>query len=392
MPPSPTPNGSGRRRSPDMKELPEWLSGPVRQLIRSRDTIAMQADGRGRMLFDWDAAACRYLAQEYWDEPNAANPGWLSCVRLWSAARPQGDFSLVPNLQELARSVVTLVVAETIAHQNNTSLSEVDVRMRRHINTTAGRQREDADCKLTILHVVHLALARFDFDVLINKLAYPPADARRLDTHMLDTFAALHRASVAAPRESAGLRAAVVELTSRLRTFVSASLFVPWHDVLQLPKSSDFAFEFAARAFVSGLPPPDLAFLAGKPPTVHCETFLRWLEHLCQPEYTSRWDALSRFLRGIFRNVSDARQDEVRTIAANAIVFVLLYAAAGEHFPQLADGISFIAAAHARRSRTVGAPPVFRDLFEKALALTPARDPYAFHESSHAALPLSFPA
>lgn len=391
MPPSTSTDVAERRRRPDMKDLPDWLSRPVRQLVRSRGTIALQPDGRGRLQFDWDAAACMYLTQEYWDEPNAARPGWLSCVLLWSAARPQGDFSLVPNLQDLARSVVTLVVAETIAHQNNISLSEVDVRMRRHINTTAGRQREYADFKLTLAHVVHLALARFDFDVLFNKLAHPSTDALLLEAYMLDTFATLHLASRTALLESADLRAAVVELTSRLRAFVGASLFIPWHDVLQLPSSSNFEIEFAARAFVSGLPRPDLALFTMNPPAVDSVAFFLWIEHLCQPEYFSRWDALTRFLHGIFCEVSDERQEEVRTAAANVIVSLLLHAAAGKNFPQLADGIKIFAAAHARRSRIIGAPPVFRDLLEKALDLALAKDPSAFHDSSHAACPMPFP-
>eukprot|EP00171_Calliarthron_tuberculosum_P009957 IDg9957t1 len=284
LPPSPSPLpprsrgvckpsvAATRRRGPDLNGLPYWLVSPVRELVRSRPPMAAHVDSCERPVFDWDAWACGHLVRSYWDPPPRGRAGWLSCVRLWAAARAQGGPQLLactttkeaatdarggctpaPTAATLVRAAVTATVAETLAHRHGEAVSRLDVRVRRHINTTAGRQRENAPNKLTLHHVIRLALARFDFDIA-QRRARPRARAAALAECSRRHFDELHTLAAAACRGAAPtreLRAAAVTLADFLQKSLRGTLHVPWHHALRVLTPGATLLELAARAFVT---------------------------------------------------------------------------------------------------------------------------------------------
>eukprot|EP00171_Calliarthron_tuberculosum_P017537 IDg17537t1 len=158
--PKRTANGCARARCPDVKQLPKALWAPLQRLVRSRPPTPLLNDGRRRPLFDWDAWVRQHLTREYWDSKGTIRTSWPECVRAWAAMRVHDDFSLVATSDALVRSIVTVAVAETLAHQHGTPFDRLDLSVRRHINTAASRQRDDACAKVTMFHVVQLAFAR----------------------------------------------------------------------------------------------------------------------------------------------------------------------------------------------------------------------------------------
>lgn len=366
---------AGRRRAPDMNELPAWLSDPLRSLVRTRPRV-QSAERRRRPTADWDAWAVRHLTREYWGAPGGGGPGWFSCVRSWSAARPQGKLDLTPTLEELIRAIVRLVVKETIVHQLDDAGSRTPVATRRHINTTAIRQGKDDGDKLRLYHVVDLALTRFDFDIARNRIGY---DIPALDTHVRAAFDALHDTAAAPGRDPAALRAHVVWLKAQLRAFVRRTLFVPWHVVIRMPNPGAHLsqVEFAARTFVTGLPAPDLSFLALDSPNPHSDALLLWLRQLLHEVNKGRWGALVRCFSALQLRV-DLGEDPRYQLAfaiTSVFLFAAVYAADApvEDPARVQDAIGTVADAQAREP-----PPnfhflVFRDLLD--LYLEPSTTP-----------------
>lgn len=380
-----------RRRAPDMAELPAWLSDPLSRLVRARPRMEHSLlKGRIRPTADWDGWACRHLTLEYWGAPGrlqahrfpehnsttvpvaracTAPPlGWFDCVRLWSAANPQGKLQLVPDLDQLIRAIVRLVVSETILHQHNETTARVSVKRRRHINTTAMRQGVPHPDKLCLYHVVELVLTRFDFHVARNRVSIT---APGLDEHVRAAFNALHVAAAAPTRDSTRLREHVLWLTDRLRAFVRRALFAPWHVVVPLPAaaSSVPAVEFAARTFVAGLHPPDLAFLVESPPDPHSPSMAQVLAQLRHPHNAHRWTAFAKVCNALRSRIDLGKEPHYHL--AFVIIFIFLYAAAYAADPlqasRLCDHIRTVAEAQARQPSSSQHPLVFRDLLDNYL-------------------------
>lgn len=353
---------SFRSRGPDVKQLPEWLKGPVRGLAHSRPPLIAVLDSCKRTVYDWDSWACMQLQKSYWNANGGGDTGWLSCVRQWAARRPDDDPTLIPSRDELVRAIVTLTVAETIAHQHGTVFEKLDVKARRHINTTAGRQRVDSMKKVTLMHVVHLALARFDFDVFVNKLSELSNGMRTVKARIDNAFSSMHRAAERDTQPIA-LRQFVAMLTDTMYSAMNGYLFLSWLDHLQLPISDGFLLENAARAFITGLPKPDTAFLSRSPVSAHDSQFVSWLTALRSPSHDTRWGALARFTGVYSQHPYRASHEDSSGQVAYYVMTVVLYVASGTSRDRL-QNIMDVALEHSQRSVGHQKVFIFRDLLD----------------------------
>lgn len=360
------PSVAPRRRGPDLSGLPRWLVSPVRTLVRSRPPMAAHVDSCERPVFDWDAWACGHLARSYWDPPSTGDrASWLSCVRVWAAARAQGGPQLLaradngrssPSHDALVRAVVTATVAETLAHRHGADVSRLDVRVRRHINTTAGRQRGDAPNKLTLFHVVCLAIARFDFDVAQQRTPRARADALAVRTRQ--RFDELHALAAAARRGAAptrALRLATVQLANALKTELRYTVHVPWYSALVVPGA--MTLELIARAFVTGLVAPG-GVSAGATPLG------TWLVMLRHPAHSGRWAALVRFLTGYYQCAAAHIDEKSREYVTFVIMFTLLHAVKHESICEGEASAAAIASTHGRAAPLGDCSLRFRELLD----------------------------
>lgn len=350
---------SSRRRCPELKQLPQWLWAPLQVMVRSRSPLSMEWDNRGRPVLDWDAWACMHLTRDYWEISVPMRETWLSCIRQWAAKRQEGDFSLVASPCALVSAIVNITVAETLAHQHNTSFAKLDLSVRRHINTTANRQRENSKTKVTLHHVVQLALARFDLDVFLNDLSFIPwrQDLQHRTQVAFDSMYATAESN-ATP---ADLRAVVVALTRALRAPMRDFLFIPWYEPLSISLSGGNIVESAARAFVKCIPVQDIAPIS--PYNAH--RCIR-LEKLSSPAHDSRWEALVNFFHLCYRRLPVQQRHELRADFAFAVMAVLLHAGL-EHTLIIQENITLVAAEHTRRQSPSRRPLVFRNLLDLKL-------------------------
>lgn len=356
------PSGNSRERCPDVKQLPEGLWAPLQRLVRSRPPTAPQNNGRRRSLFDWDAWVCQHLTREYWEECGAKRERWPTCVRSWAATRIHNDFKLVATSDALVRSIVTVAVAETLAHQRGTLFHRLDINVRRHINTAASRQRGDTRSKVTLFHVVQLALARFDYDLFMHKLSWAPERATVLKRNMQKAFGVLHTMASSGAEPSA-LRDCVVAITTALQSSVRGFLFLSWYEPISLSLSSCSLLEYSARIFVTSLPAPDTAFLFETPLSPFNSQLTTWIKQLDSPSHNNRWDALERFFRAYCQRMQDGCTKDPREKFSFGIMAVLLYMGSGQN-DDLIENIAAVAAAHARWVPCMSQSLMFRGLLE----------------------------
>lgn len=372
-----------RRRSPDIKQLPIWLRAPLRRLVHSQAPIAIKLDSRKRMTFDWDTWPCLFLTRKFWQPYRTFDSCWLSCVRQWAALRPHGECAVIPTQHELIRAIVTVTVAETLAYRHGCEFEQLSVNARRHINTVASRQRENSSKKITLFHVVDLALARYDFDVFINKLAISQTHSNEITSRMRISFSFLH--SVAAGDiEIFDFRSFVVELTGNLRKEIRGFLFLSWSQHLHLTLPVDHQLRFAIRSFVRSLPLPDTASLFNTPMVVHSPQLTAWLSLLRSSTHNYRWSALSKLvqlntLRYASTSVSSMSsspsspstslptcihsQEDTRRRVSYAIMAIVLHLASESH-RGLLEEIRYVAEAHTIQQEDRRLPTVFRDVLD----------------------------
>lgn len=350
-----------RRRSPDVKDMPRWLVDPLRSFVQLGPNVSEQLDACSRPIYDWDAWAREHLKAQYWD---ASHSSWLSCIRDWAAACPQNGLVLFPSTTELVHSIVRVTVAESFAHLHSTEFPHLDVKKRRHINTTASRQRENSANKVTLYHVVHLALARFGFDVLLNKIDTSPQFVESLKKQMQFCFQDLH-SKAERHCEPSSLRACVVQLTQELRACMRGMLYVPWYQVPKSALPGGYPLELSARGFVTGLPKPHVDFLTMTPLVARNKHLSSWISHLDSSVFDGRWYALLKFLRAHYKCDGSTLGDVARGEAAYVIMLTVLDAAAPGN--KISHIIATVATEHSLRSPMGIDILAFRDLLDLKL-------------------------
>lgn len=355
------------RRCPNMKEIPMWLRMPLQRLVRSRPPMTQQWDRRRRPVLDWDAWVRQHLTRDYWQMNGAAAGSWLVCVREWAATHSKDNSSLLSTPDALIRAIVTVTVAETLAHQHGTQYSKLDLQTRRHINTTASRQRTNAISKVSLYHVAQLVLARFDYDLFLQKLSCSPEHVRMLKSQMEYAFDELHR-TAASEAESYVLRTTVVGLIQALHTSVRGFLFLPWHSTMHLQLPGCTLLLSAVRSFLNSLPTPDVSFLSETPLDPYNLQFTFWLRHLGSPVHDSRWKALTMFTR-IYCSSSPLLLGEDPCAKISFVIMtVLLFAASGQD-ESILRSIMAVATAHTYCMHLSQRPIVFRDMLDVKLGI-----------------------
>lgn len=355
-------SGKGRERCPDVKHLPKGLWAPLHRLVRSRPPIALQKDSRRRPLFDWDAWARQHLTRGYWEDCGVKQERWPTCVRSWAAIRVHNDFKLVATSDVLVRSIVTVTVAETLAYQHGLHFHRLNLNVRRHINTVANRQREDAPSKLTMFHVVQLALARYDYDLLLHKLTWAPEHATVLRCNMQKAFSVL-QSQASDGAEPSVLRGSVVALTSALQSSVRGFLFLSWYEPVSISLSNCSLIEHSARVFVTSLPALDTAFLVETPLSPFNSQLTAWIAQLDSRSHNNRWNALERFFRAYCLRMRDTCTDDPREKFSFSIMAVLLSMGSRRN-EDLIENIATVAAAHSKWQPQLSQPLIFRGLLE----------------------------
>lgn len=349
-------------RSPDSKRLPEWLRGPIRKHARqSRPPLITVLASRKKPVFDWDAWACKQLTRERWSY--TGDSGWLSCVQQWAGRRPNECPLLLQSRNDIVRAIVTLTVAETMAYHHGIMFEKLDVNVRRHINTTANRQRSDSVKKVSLFHVVHLALARFDFDTFINRVSESAMDKRLVRECINNAFTTMHNAAKTG-NDHQELRNCVVTLTNKMRELMKGYLFVPWNERLFLPISKSFLLENAARSFITGIPRPDVTFLSAPSFSPDSPLLVMWLVELISPFHDSRWDALAKFTKAYSCHPSSLGIHDCHTHVAFYVMTLILSVSS-----KFLNRDNMLAVAHMQSQKTSqhGKAPVFRDLLDLEL-------------------------
>lgn len=355
-------------RCPDVKQLPIWLRTPLQRLVRSQPPMMQQWDCRQRSVLDWDSWVRQHLTRDYWQKNGTATGCWLSCVREWAATHNKEDFNLLPTPEALVCAIVTIAVAETLAHQHGTHYSKLDLQTRRHINTTASRQRKNTVSKVSLFHVAHLALARFDYDIFLQKLPCPPEEVRVLKNRMEAEFDTLHTVA-ASGVESSVLRFAVITLIEALRTSVRGFLFVPWHRALRLPLPGCTLLMSAVRSFVNCLPTLDVSFLFEAPLYPYNPQLTHWIQQLGSPLFDSRWKALTRFICLYYSSSPLLLGDDPIGKISFTMMTVILYAASSLN-EKLLGNITAVATAQTYCLQSAHSPIVFRDMLNVKLGTT----------------------
>lgn len=319
--------------------------------------MPVQRDACKKPIFDWDAWAIQHLLVPRWD---GSQSSWLHCVRVWSAKCPQNGLALFPTTYELVRSIVRVTVAESLAYQYRTDFKRLNVKQRRHVNTTASRQQENAKSKVTLYHVVHLVLARYGFDVVLNKMGTTPQHTEALKVRMQLAFDELH-SKAESHCDPSTLRASVVGLTRGLQDFIDRKLYLPWYQVPKSALPGAYPLKLSARGFVVGLPKPQVK-LNTKTLLMTGDALLsKWLIKLNAPVYGDRWGALLKFLRAHYKCAGGTLTKKTRAEVAYVIMLTILDAAAPE------SNIWRIAATHSSRSQKGSRTVVFRDLLDLKL-------------------------
>lgn len=346
---------SSRRRRPELRQLPQWLWAPLQGLVRSRPPMALEWDKKGRPVRDWDAWACRHLTQDYWGTNVHMQETWPSCVQQLAASGQQEDFSLVATSRALVSAIVTVTIAETIAHQHNTCFEELDLNVRRHINTTANRQCEDSTTKVTLYHVVNLALAWFDHQIFLNRLSCVHLRNEQ-QRKIQSAFDSMH-ATAKSSGTISDLRTAVVTLTQTLRAPLSDLIFMSWREPLCVSLSCDILQELAARAFVNCIPVHDIASIC----PYKLELCVQ-IDKLSSPAHDGRWRELVTFFHHSYKMAPVHHRHKLR--AEFAFTVMTMLHAGLEHTFCTQQNIAVLAEEHTRRRSPSRGPKTFRDLLD----------------------------
>lgn len=285
-----------RRRSPPLTDLAEWLSVPISKFVNDGSPALTSSESRPMGIIDWDRWVQAQLEYRLWRRDGH----WATLVANMAAARAL-DAYVTANIESnssIKECIIRLLIADALARAGGYRNSPVPISSRKHSTTTAIRQSERLPNKTTLINIVDLAFAKYDFDELFRARQpetscvedLPVDNPVRIvasEFERISKLAADEQGTRDSPRK---LFSAVTTLTLSLQEYLKDLHWVPWYEVLPpLPFETTDSLARAARAFCNGVPQLDASWLLGNVMDCHPPAIHEWLVKMLDASHANRW-------------------------------------------------------------------------------------------------------